>query len=135
MTYFLHYNNAIPLFVGGHAHGQKMPVGPHHRYYRVTWHEPLNLRVAPDVSYEAMPALNIDTYRRERFRANGRDFYIFIEESLTPDAAMMLMFQTVSESPDLKIRCRVAEERVRQLEQEVAILKSLVLQAITDVDP
>lgn len=108
MNYFLHYNNAVPLFIGGHSHGQKFPVEDHYRFYRL-----------PVPSDSPRFSLSVETYRREIFVADGRRFHIFVHEPLTPSAALMLMFGTVAESSQLN-------RRIQELERENAILKEML---------
>jgi hypothetical protein len=119
MNYFLSYNNAEPLFVGGHAHGTKRRVPEAWgRYIQV----PLP-REYPPRFYRSGdigdPFFKTEMYRQEWFLAAGRRFRLMIHESLPTHAALMLMMSTVGEHPDLV-------KRVRELEEENRALKSLL---------
>lgn len=138
MTYFLHYNNALPLFVGGTHHGRKFDVPLDARYWRIATPMPFDLRKVQAWSfdeYKPLEPLRYETYRKERFAAQGRMFFIMIEEGLTTDGALMLMMQTVSEAPELRGQLRAAEDRIRRLEAELALLKDFIQQAIAHVQP
>ncbi len=125
MNYLLHYDNARPLFIGGHSHGKTMPVRPN------AWHgEMVSVLTVHPISFHRMDCkdasldkspleIHTETYRAEWFVANDRKFKLMVHDALPVDAALMLMLSTVGETAALK-------DRIRHLERENAELKAVL---------
>ena len=123
MNYFLSYDNACPLFVGGHHHGQKRPVPSDRRYWNMHVKAPRGSICDYDLrrGYEDF-SIQTECYRAEWVLAEVRRFRILVHDALTPSAAFMLMMSTVGEHPDLV-------QRVKELEAENKALKRLLQMA------
>jgi len=126
MNYFLTYDNAVPLFVGGHSHGKKRSVPLDGCRY---WTVALPMEFGSRCAYERelspddfRMSRSTEVYRVQWIVADNRRFRILVHEVLTPSAALMLMMSTVGEHPDLV-------QRVKELEAENKALKRLLQMA------
>lgn len=129
MNYFLHYNNACPIFLGGPHHGERHPVpldmsGHYIRLFKA----PPPIRFLPSGDYFQTTDKFITTYRRERFFSDGRVFFIMIEQSLPSNAALMLLLDNATEA----LQIPTMRARIRKLEAQVALLRDFILQAMKE---